>query len=187
MRRYKSTIKDCREWREELRAQNILIKLSANIARHPTGRKTIHEERNELTIAIGCNYLTSLKMQSTGALRRIMRERTQNVECAIRARFISRSHARERLISRVFYDLAISPCCADFINSTSYLPYSPIPLFSSLFHALSSVSSVIPVTRTNFTSSARTVTSGITGCIIYSANSQTLEALSSCGEIYHAK
>lgn len=67
-------------------------------------------------------------MQSTGALRGIMRGRVQNVECAIRARFISRSHARERLISRVFYDLAISPCCADFINSTSYLPYSPIPL-----------------------------------------------------------
>lgn len=101
--------------------------------------------------------------------------REQNVECAIRARFISRSHASERLISRVFYDLAKSPCCADFINSTSYLPYSPIPLFLSLFGALASVSSVIPVTRTNFTSSARTVTSGITGCIIYSASSQTLE------------
>lgn len=67
--------------------------------------------------------------------------KAQNAECAIRARFISRSlahsHAHQRLIPRVFYDLAISPCCADFINSTSYLPYSllssPPPSRSPLF------------------------------------------------------
>lgn len=121
-------------------------------------------------------------MQSTGALRGIMRKRgrkrqTPNAQFA--RSFISRSlaHLREhqRLIPRVFYDLAISPCCADFINSTGYLPYSLLspsppprsPLFRPLFRLRARISRV-----------ARTVTGGITGCIIYSTNSQTLEALS---------
>jgi hypothetical protein len=41
-----------------------------------------------------------------------------NVQFAL---YLARARARERLIPRVFYDLAIPPCCADFINSSSYL------------------------------------------------------------------
>lgn len=66
------TEKEGEEEKELARAKYFNKAISANIIARCHPRKTIRAERNELNIspAIGCNYLASLKMQSTGALTR---------------------------------------------------------------------------------------------------------------------
>lgn len=112
-----------------------------------TCRKTIRAEPNELNTSQldaiiwprwKCNlpaHYGGIMRARGGRGRGCIWRRTPNV--ARNSRFISRSpgpvaRARVRVIPRVFYDLAISPCCTDFINSSSYLPYPTIPFTLSL-------------------------------------------------------